>query len=100
MAGFMKTAQPINKLARKIPWVLNYPRGTKWIGIAEVLGGLGLILPSATGIATILTPVAGMGLAVIMAMAAIFHIQRNEMKAIPINAVLFLLCGVIVCGRI
>ncbi len=48
------------------------------IGIAEVLGGLGLVLPMATGILPWLTPLAAIGLAVNVLMASGFHIRADE----------------------
>jgi hypothetical protein len=57
LAGIMKSTQPKEKLAPKLPWVQDFSAGTvRFIGVAELLGGLGLILPAATGIAPILTP--------------------------------------------
>lgn len=69
MAGAMKTTQAKDKLAEKLPWVEDISTGTlRLIGVAEILGALGLILPAWTGIAPILTPIAAVGLAVIMAL--------------------------------
>lgn len=56
------------------------PRGlTNFIGVAELLGGLGLLLLAAlTGILPWLTPLAATGLALIMILAAGFHAMREE----------------------
>jgi uncharacterized membrane protein YphA (DoxX/SURF4 family) len=55
------------------------PRGlAAFIGVCEVAGGLGLVLPSLTGIAPILTRLAAAGLAIIMLLAGIFHWRRKE----------------------
>ena len=48
------------------------------IGIAEVLGAAGLVLPVATGVLPWLTPVAAIGLAVIALMATGFHLRADE----------------------
>src|SRR5438876_5086221 len=48
------------------------------IGLAEVLGAAGLVLPMASGILPWLTPLAAIGLAVIVLMAAGFHIRADE----------------------
>lgn len=48
------------------------------IGLTEVLGAGGLVLPMATGILPWLTPFAALGLAVIVLMAAGFHLRANE----------------------
>ena len=60
-AGFAKATSPKAKLAEnpRMAWTEDFsPLAIRLIGIAEVLGGLGLILPLATGIAPILTPIA------------------------------------------
>jgi hypothetical protein len=49
-----------------------------FIGITEVLGALGLVLPMATGILPWLTPLAGVGLAIIVLLAAGFHLRADE----------------------
>jgi len=49
-----------------------------FIGATEVLGALGLVLPMASGIAPWLTPLAAIGLATIVLMAAGFHLRANE----------------------
>ena len=50
----------------------------------EVLGAIGLIVPAATGIAPILTPVAALGLALVMAAAVLVHVRRKEQFASPL----------------
>ncbi|MGW2559200.1 DoxX family protein [Streptomyces sp. NPDC001514] len=47
-------------------------------GIAEVLGAVGLILPAATGILPVLTPLAAVGLAIVMVGGTVYHLQRHE----------------------
>lgn len=62
-AGGMKLVTPIEEMTREIAmpgWFLRF------IGVAEVLGALGLILPWLTGIRPGLTPLAAAGLAIIM----------------------------------
>jgi uncharacterized membrane protein len=100
IAGAMKSTQPKAKLEPKLPWVEDYSAGTvRFIGIAELAGALGLILPAATGIVPILTPLAATGLAVIMVLAALAHVRRKEPSAIVFNAVLFLLAAFVAWGR-
>lgn len=48
------------------------------IGFMEVLGAAGLVLPMATGILPWLTPLAAAGLAIIVLMAAGFHVRAGE----------------------
>src|SRR5688500_6961094 len=89
MAGSMKTSTPYFELAEKMAWVGAVPEGlVRIIGVSELLGGLGLILPAATRIRPTLTAYAAAGLTVIMILAAAFHLSRGEGAAVPINVVL------------
>ncbi|GAA1997161.1 DoxX family protein [Microbacterium ulmi] len=79
-AGGMKLARPKAALARLGQgWVDDFAApAVKLIGTAEVLGALGLVLPLATGIAPILTPIAAIGIAVLQSGAIATHARRNE----------------------
>jgi len=70
----------------------------KWIGLAEVLGALGLVLPWLLGIVPVLTPLAALGLAATMGGAIMIHYRRNEPVAVP--AVLLTLLLFVVVGRL
>src|SRR5216683_2875693 len=93
MAGTLKDSQPIDKLAARIKWVnsLRPPQTVRLIGILEVLGAIGLILPAVTGILPWLTPVAAIGLALTMVGAMITHGRRGEYSGIGVNVVLLVL---------
>jgi uncharacterized membrane protein YphA (DoxX/SURF4 family) len=100
MAGVMKATQPKEKLEPRMPWVQDFSPGTvRFIGIVELLGALGLILPAATGIVPVLTPIAAAGLAVVMVLAAATHIRRKEPSGVAVNAVLFALAAIVAWGR-
>jgi uncharacterized membrane protein YphA (DoxX/SURF4 family) len=100
MAGVMKSTQPKEKLAAKMPWVEDFSAGSvKFIGIVELIAAIGLILPAATGIAPVLTPLAATGLAVTMVLAAITHLRRHEYANIGVNLVLLVIAVVIAWGR-
>ncbi|MET0162683.1 MAG: DoxX family protein [Microbacteriaceae bacterium] len=79
-AGAMKTVRPKPQLhAAGMAWVEDFSATqVKLIGIAEVLGALGLVLPMLTGIAPILSPIAAAALLVIMIGAAVVHVRRAE----------------------
>ena len=68
------------------------------VGISEVAGGLGLVLPWATGVVPVLTPVAALGLALIMAGATNYHRRRGE-PALP-TVVLLLLALIVAVTRL
>lgn len=89
MAGVMKSTQPKEKLAPRLPWVNDFSSGmVRLVGVSELLGAVGLIVPWATGIQPILTPIAGAALAFVMVLAAIYHLRKGEYKAIGFNFVL------------
>jgi uncharacterized membrane protein YphA (DoxX/SURF4 family) len=99
MAGVMKAFQ-YERAKASLPWVKDVPRGlVTFIGISELLGGLGLLLPAITGILPWLTPLAGAGLALIMILAIGFHASRREAPAIGFNAVLLVLAAFVAYGR-
>lgn len=89
-----------SKLARSKGQILEDPRMgwandfsqpvIKLIGLAEVAGALGLVLPWALGVLPALTPVAGYSVAALMTGAAIVHIRRREFAGLPF---VFLLIG-------
>lgn len=71
----------------------------RFIAVCEILGAVGLIAPRASGIYPELTPLAAVGLGVIMAGAAVVHYSMHEFKPIVVNAMLFCLCMFIAWGR-
>lgn len=100
MAGSMKTFNS-GKVKETMSWAKNGSTGyVLFVGISELLGGLGLILPGALGIAPVLTGAAAIGLAVIMVLAIAYHVKHNETKAIGMNVVLLLLAIFVAVGRL
>jgi hypothetical protein len=87
-AGGMKLVLPIEAMAGPIAfpgWFLRF------IGLAEVLGALGLVLPAALRIRPMLTPIAAAGLVVIMVGAT-----ATTAAAMPLSmAVLPFVTGVV-----
>ncbi len=97
--GGMKVFQ-YEKFKESMPWVNEYSKGmVTFIGISEFLGGLGLILPMLTNILPWLTPLAAIGLSVVMVLAGIFHLRRGEWSNVITNAVLVALSLFVVFGR-
>lgn len=79
-AGVMKLVRPRPALVSAgMAYAEDYSDGAvKGIGAIEVLGAIGLVLPAALGIAPILTPLAALGLALVMAAAVVVHVRRKE----------------------
>ncbi len=101
MAGILKTTQTKKALLeRGLDWVEDFSTGAvRTIGVLELLGAIGLILPALTGILPWLTPLAATGLMLTMIGAAIVHIRRKEYQGIIFNAVLFLMAAFVAYGR-
>lgn len=101
MAGIMKSTQSREKLIKQFDWVNDVSTPlVRFIGAAEVAGAIGLILPAATGIATMLTPIAAACLALVMVLAMAMHSRRREPQAIAFNALLLVAAVVIAWGRL
>ena len=75
------------------------PTFRRLIGTAELLAAVGLILPALTGILPVLTPLAAVGLVVLMLSAAIFHIPRREYPNVAFNLILLALAAFVAYGR-
>ena len=99
MAGAMKLATPYEALAEQMSWAAHVPAaGVKLIGLVEVLGALGLVLPSALRIKPWLTPLAAAGLVSTMIAAAGLHISIGEAAMIAPNLVLGTLAALVAWG--
>ena len=100
-AGLMKLAQPKEKLAASgMGWTEQFsPAAVKAIGALEVLAAVGLILPALLDTATVLVPLAALGLALMMIGAAVTHARRKENQMIGVNVVLLVLAAVVAWGR-
>ena len=101
MAGFPKAFQPIPTVAKRLPWASEFPAVfVRFIGIAEILGAIGLIVPLLVHVLPWLTIAAAIGLVVVMISAGIFHATRREYTGIVPSAVLLILTIFVVYGRI
>ena len=79
LAGGVKLLLPRDTLEKRMHWAASWPRGrVKLLGLAEVLGALGVVVPGTTGIAPVLTPVAALCLAVLMVGAVQTHRRLGE----------------------
>ncbi|HKN67911.1 MAG TPA: DoxX family protein [Gemmatimonadaceae bacterium] len=91
-SGTTKASQPVPRLlALGQTGVEHMPVGlVRFVGVAELLGSAGLILPWASQRAPALTPLAALGLAIIMLLAIGVHLERREYRTVVANV---LLCG-------
>jgi uncharacterized membrane protein YphA (DoxX/SURF4 family) len=99
-AGATKLSQPKEKLAKNMAWVEDFSQpAVRLIGAVEVLGAIGIVLPALTGILPWLTPLAALGLVLLMIGAALTHLRRKEYGNIAMNAVLLVLAAFVAFGR-
>jgi putative oxidoreductase len=100
MAGLPKLATPIAQLATQLPWVIDVPALlVRFIGVAEIAGALGLILPSLFRVRPSLTSLAALGLVAVMLLAAVFHLTRGETMMLPFNLIVAAVLGFVAWGR-
>jgi hypothetical protein len=71
----------------------------RFIGMAELAGAVGLVLPALTRIRPALTAWAAAGLAAVMASAVVFHLVRGEPAGAVITAALGALAAFTAWGR-
>ncbi len=95
-AGGMKLVTPIEEMTKEIAlpgWFLRF------IGVAEVLGGLGLILPGLFGVRPGLTPLAAAGLVIIMIGATVLTLETMGVAMALIPFTVGLLAAFVAYGR-
>jgi uncharacterized membrane protein YphA (DoxX/SURF4 family) len=95
-AGGMKLVLPIEEMTKQMPmpgWFLRF------IGVAEVLGAIGLVLPWLLGIRPGLTPLAAAGLLIIMIGAVVVTALSGEIAMALIPLITGMLCAFVAYGR-
>ena len=87
-------------LPEAMSWMYELSPGLHYLsGTAEILGGLGLILPAILRIQTRLIPLAAAGLVLVMVGAMVWHLQRGEFVNIFQNLFIAALAGFVAYGR-
>ena len=99
-SGITKLARPRLALVGRLPYVADFSDSqVKGIGTLEVLAGIGLIIPPVLHIATFLTPLAAVGLILLMGGAIATHVRRREPQMVVVNLVLLVLAAVVAIAR-
>ena len=87
-------------LPAAMAWMYDLQPVLHWVsGTAEILGGIGLILPGIFRIQTRLTWIAAWGLVLVMIGAMIFHLSRGETQNMIQNVILAAILAFIAYGR-
>jgi uncharacterized membrane protein YphA (DoxX/SURF4 family) len=97
-AGVMKFVIPVQEMTKnmKVPIPGSF---LLFIGVLEILGGLGLVLPSLLKIKPILTPLAAIGLAIIMIGAVVVSVAGGDVASAFMPLIVGLLCIFIAYAR-
>jgi uncharacterized membrane protein YphA (DoxX/SURF4 family) len=99
-SGVNKLARPRLALAGRMPYVEDFTDAqVKGIGALEVLAAVGLVVPPLTKLATFLTPLAAVGLVLLMGGATVTHLRRREPQMMAVNGLLLILAAVVAVGR-
>jgi hypothetical protein len=97
-AGGAKLVMSAEQMAA--PGPIQFPVAfIRFIGVCEVLGAIGLIVPWLTGIKPGLTPLAGAGLVIIMIGATVVNLVDGPQVAAPFTVVLGLLAATVAYQR-
>jgi putative oxidoreductase len=100
--GVRFTFQSIATLAenKNFTFVRDIPVSLmRFNGVVEILAGLALLVPTFTGLLRWSTPLAALGIALLMLCAGTFHIRRREYNVLPLNATLFVVALFVVFAR-
>lgn len=100
-SGGVKVVRSRAQLEGRMSWVKG---ATNWqvkaVGVLEVLGALGVILPLATGIAPVVTAIAALCLALVQVVAIPVHLRIRDTRSLPVNVLLLLLAVAVAVLRL
>ena len=99
--GLLMVTRSRERLQRVAGWVEDFPApAVRTIGVLELLGAVGVVLPGVLGVAGVLVPVAALGLAVILVGAIVTHLLRGEQDELGLPVALLLAAAVVAAGRL
>ncbi len=75
------------------------PAPVRILGLLELLGIIGIIVPRLTGMLPVLTPITAVCFAIVMACAFILHLNKQEYKVLPMIVIAFILSLVVAWFR-
>ena len=99
--GLLMVTRSRERLLRVAGWVEDFP---EWvvtaIGVLELLGAVGVVLPGVLGVAGVLVPVAALGLVVLLIGAIVTHLLRGEQDEVGMPVALLIAAAVVAAGRL
>jgi len=97
--GIFKLVTPVSTLADMWPWAGEYSGMLRFTGIIDLIGGIGVILPTPIRIKPNLASLAALGCAALMLSAIVFHFSRGEGPNTLFNFVILGLALFVFWGR-
>jgi uncharacterized membrane protein YphA (DoxX/SURF4 family) len=98
--GVWKLTTPVPALAATFPWMGEVsPAFLRLTGVFDLLGGIGVLLPTLTRVKPGLTVLAALGCALLQLSAIVFHVARGEAANTPFNFLLVALSVFVLWGR-
>ncbi|TSJ45840.1 DoxX family protein [Fluviicola chungangensis] len=99
-AASLKLFQPIEQLKTMWPWTGEIaPALVRSTGVIDLLGALGVLLPSLFRFKPLLASIAAFGIVLLMISASVFHVFRGETPQIGFNIIFGLIAGFVAYGR-
>lgn len=100
ISGAVMKFLPIEKISAMMPWTGQVPAlVVRLLGIIDLSGAIGLILPALLRIKPQLTPWTAICIIALMLCAIVFHIFRGESPVIGVNIFSMIIAGFIAWGR-
>jgi uncharacterized membrane protein len=94
-SGGVKLVRSAKQLRPMMAWVDTMPlAAVRVIGLLEILGAVGLILPPLAGVLTWLTVAAAVGLVLVQIGGITLHLRRGEVRVLGLNVVLLVLAAI------
>ncbi|GAA3289887.1 DoxX family protein [Streptomyces cinereospinus] len=97
--GLWKSATPVEQVAEAFAWAAEMPALLRTTAAVDMLGGLGVLLPSLTRVQPRLTVLAALGVVALQGSAIVFHFSRGEGADTGLNFVLVALALFVAWGR-
>jgi uncharacterized membrane protein YphA (DoxX/SURF4 family) len=99
--GLLMLTQSRERLLRVAGWVEDFPQPVVTaIGVLELLGAVGVVLPGILGVAGVVVPVAALGLAVLLVGAIATHLLRGEQDEVAAPVLLLVAAAAVAAGRL
>ena len=98
--AFWKALTPVDQLSKMIPWTGEFPPSfVFFIAAVDLLGGVGVILPTLLKVKPKVAVFAALGCAALMLSAVVFHFSRGESAVTPFNFFMMGLALFVAWGR-